>query len=237
MPVSVRGGLPVLIERGVTQTLSFEVLQDGDLATVASGTITILDETGTVIVNAAALTVSSGTCSYSLLNTSVPATLQPAERWQVTLVLSVGGLTETIRKNANLVLNALHPVVGDTDILARHSDLGNLLPASRVNWGVHIQAAYEVIARRLLAKGRRPWLVMSPWSLYDAHLNLALSFIFTDLETYTSGAGKYSEMGKKYMADYESAWGALEFLYDDANSGEVKNTGASVAAQPSIWLA
>lgn len=236
MPVTVRGGLPVIIERGVTQTLTFVVLKDGELATVSAGTITILDEVGTVIVNAAALTISSGTCTYSLNASLVPATLQPSERWQVTLSLTVSALTETIVKDAVLALHALHPIMADADLLARHSDLATLLPSNRTSWFSHIDAAHEVIGRRLLSRGRRPWLVMSPWSFYDCHLNLALSLVFSDLETYTSGSGKYAEMAAKYMQDYESAWTNLEFHYDAAASGNVRDAASSVAGQPSIWL-
>lgn len=236
MPITVRGGLPVIIERGVTQTLSFTLLSSGSSVTPSAGTITILNAEGTAIVSAAAMTLGAGVATYSLISTLIPATMEPEERWQITLTLTIASLTETVVKDAVLAIRALHPVVSDTDLTARHSDLLNLLPSTMTNWNTPIQMAYEIIGRRLLAKGRRPWLVMSPWSLYDCHLNLALALVFTDLETYTTGPGKYSELAKKYMAQYESAWGSLEFVYDAGNTGEVKDAKPSVAAITSIWL-
>ena len=145
-------------------------------------------------------------------------------------------MTQTVVKSASLVLRALHPGVTSDDLYSRHSDLASLLPGSRTSWDASISAAYEVIARRLIARGRRPWLLMSAWSLYDVHLNLALSFVFVDLETYTTGPGKYAELARHYAAAYETAWGALEFLYDHGLTGEVKDSTRSVSAQPSIWL-
>lgn len=233
--ISVSGGMPVQIQRAQTQVLSFAFAEDGLPVAPSSGTINIQSASGVQIVSGGTLTAGSvGT--YQLDASLVPVSLTPEEGWTITLTLIANGLTQTIQKDAILVLQKYNGVISESDLLARHSDLRTLLPAAQASWGPQIQAAMDILGRRLLSKGRFPWLIVSPWSLYDVHLNLALSLVFRDLETYTTGDGKYAEMAAFYLDQYEHAWTNLEFKYAPASDGTLAAATNSTAAQPIIFL-
>jgi len=238
MTLSARIQAPLFIQRAKTQTLRLPVYTDGEPVTITSGTITIYDESGNKKVDTAAITVDSdGYASYSLSSATIPVTLEPAEDWHVEWVLLIDSETHTFRQDAALVIRLLYPVITDVDLRRCHADLSNLLPPNKSSWQDYIDEAWDRITHRLLEQGRRPYLIMSPWSLREVHLNLTLALIMTDLETYSTGRGKYAELADRYHKAFEERWGKLTFTYDASHENDMTSATEGESATPIIWLA
>jgi len=241
--ITARQTLPQLIERAQLTTLRVELWRDGALVAPSSGQITVYDADGAEIVSSAAVTITASVATYAVLAASVPVTLTLSDRWRVKWVLDVGAVSVQVWQDAALVLRALRPVVSDEDLVRRHYELRVWLSQDRSSYQDQRDEAWDVIQGRLLSQGRRPWLVMSPWSLRAVHVALALGIIFRDASSSASGGmGKYDELAKSYMAEYEAEWDRIVLTYDedqddliDADEQGVSGQPVLMAVQPARW--
>jgi len=124
--------------------------------------------------------------------------------------------------------------------------MGYVLPWGQMSfWGAtvitslttyqsYLDEAFLEIQNRLINTGRRPNLVISPYSLRDVHLYLTLALIFEDLSTRLNEA--YELRAQKYRAHYERCWGELKMLIDTDDSGEADDVHHRTAANPTVWL-
>lgn len=242
-PITARQSLPQLIERAQQTVLRVELWRDGALVSPSAGQFTAYDEDGTEIVSSASVTITSGVATYAVLASAVPVTLTLSDRWRVKWVLEVGGVGVTVWQDAALVLRALRPVVSDEDLLRRHYELRVWLSQDRSSYQDQRDEAWDAIEGRLLSQGRRPWLIMSPWSLRAVHVALSLAIIFRDASSSASGGmGKYDELAKSYMAEYEAEWDRIVLTYDedqddliDADEQGVSGQPVLMAVQPARW--
>jgi hypothetical protein len=228
-----RYATPLFIARAMNQTLSCAVRNgSGEAATVSSGTITIRDGGGALIVDAAAVTGGTG-ATYALSAATVPATLTFNQRWSVEwlLTLSTGDVVR-INREAHLVRAVLHPVIDAADLLRRHTDLGTQYNAAARQ--VFVDEAWDTIQGRMIGDGRYPQTVVSAWSLREAHLALALSYAFRDMSTYTNAGGKYTELMDAYAKDFERQWGRINWLTDTDQDGVPSEE--TEAAEPVVFL-
>lgn len=115
---------------------------------------------------------------------------------------------------------SLTPVVSQDDLTQRHSDLPALLgPAA--SYQPYIDESWWTIVNRLIAAGRRPYLVIQPSALRDCHLMLALHLVFLDYSTSAGDGGRWQALAAHYLTAYEQAWGQLRFTYDESDENRV----------------
>lgn len=230
---------PNYLERARTQVVKLPAYRDGALvAPTASGsTFSLFDSSNTAIVDAQPVTVSGSVAEYTLTDTVLSEDLELADHWREEWSLVMpDGTTRLVRRDAGLCLHMLYPVVTLEDLVARHRTLTDILPKADPYAQGYLDNAWITLNNRIVSKGRRPYLIMSPWALKEVHETLALSLIFYDATTsLQEGGGQYKRDGDRYKADSDNAWAALSFAYD-ANQDGVDDGTDNVAAEPVVSL-
>jgi hypothetical protein len=226
--------LPDQLERGRPNALSCPVWQDAALVAPSSGTVTIYDGGGAVLVSAAAVTVTGSIATYSY---TPAATIPYGEGWRVEWSLVIAGVTHVFRNDGALVRVVLHSPITDADLFRRVSalDPSGLAPISSVaDYQDFLDEAHAVIQLRLITNGNRPNLILSPSALREAYITLALALIFGDFETRLSET--YAERASEYRRQYERAWGELRFTYASTDEAEGGSSLRRRSASPTVWL-
>lgn len=233
--LSARLLAPDMLERGVDQLIRCPVYQEGALVAPSVGTVSVFDGSGTAVVDAQAVTITGSIAQYTV-TAATTTSLSLSESWRVEWSLTITGDVHVFRNDAALVRRALYPVVADADLFRRVSALDPASSAcihSLSTLQNYRDEAYSILVLRLLARGNRPNLVMSPSSLRTVHMSLSLSLIFADFSTRLSEA--YGEHAAQYRHEFEQAWSLLSFLYDADDSGAADDTTGRRAAQPTVW--
>lgn len=221
------------IERGRTQVLSCPTSRAGAAAAPSSGTITIYRPDQTVLVGPAAVSIVSSVAQYTLSGATTTSEAL-GEGWLVEWALVMPDtVTHTFRQPAALCRRQLMPVVGQDDMVQRHSDLPALL-GTAASYQPYIDEAWWTITNRLEAQGRRPYLIIQPSALRDCHLMLALHLVFLDYSTSAGDGGRWQALAAHYATQYEAAWGQLRFSYDEDDSNNVDPTKKK-SATSQIW--
>lgn len=218
--------------------LSLSLRAFGGHVAPSGGTISIYDESGQLVVEDEPVVLDNDDLTYEVLPAMVPATLSLSDRWQVRWKVSFPGKPDQlITQPAHLCRSRILPVISDYHLLRRHSDLNNLLPADQPSWQSYLDDAWEDIQIRLLEMGRRPYLILSPFSLKGVHTAMTLARIFRDLSTYTQGPGKYAELASHYEEEAEKLWGSIRFDYDFDEDGFVSDEDEiNAAGEPVVYL-
>jgi hypothetical protein len=234
-PYTIRLPMPDLVVKGLDHVIRAPAYRDGALVAPTSATVSVYDADQTAVVATAVATISGDIASYTIPAATTSA-LDVEEGWRVEWELVHTGVTTRARNDAALVLRTLYPVVADVDL--RHRVRG-LDPSAAASITVETDLqdftddAWITIGLRLIDRGNRPNLIMSPSSLRECHLNLALSFVFGSLAGPTND---FLERSEDFYAKYEAAWNRLTFTYDANDDGEADGAGARKAAAQSVWI-
>jgi hypothetical protein len=86
-----------------------------------------------------------------------------------------------------------------------------------------------------VAQGRRPYLIIQPSALRDAHLALTLQLIFLDFQTSAGEGGRWQALAEHYGRAYTEAWGQLRFNYDESDENKV-NPNTKKSGTSTVWL-
>lgn len=223
------------IERGRNQDLTCPTYRAGALVAPLSGTITIYRADGTVVVNAAAVAITGSVATYVLLG-SVTTSLALEEGWLIEWTLQMTATVQNVfRQDAALVRRTLYPVVTDADLFRRHSDLPALLASGATSYQDALDEAWATITNRLVAQGRRPYLIIQPSALRDCHLALTLQIVFTDYQTSAGDGGRWQALAEHYQRMYTEAWNQLRFSYDESDENKV-NPATKKGGASTVWL-
>lgn len=222
------------IERGRTQVISCPTSRAGATATPTAGTVSVYRPDGTALVSAQAVTIpAASVAQYSLSGASTSAEAL-GEGWLIEWALTMpDSVVHTFRQDAALCRRTLYPTIDQNDLVQRHSDLPSLL-GSAVSYQPYIDEAWSTICNRLIADGRRPYLVMQPSAFRDVTLMLTLHLIFLDYSTSAGDGGRWQALAGHYATQYEQAWGQLRFVYDEADENRVDPTKKK-SASSQIW--
>jgi len=208
-----------LIVRGVDSALYLRIEQAGVAVTPSTLTVSVYRPDGSALVTAAAVTPAA-TSVYT-----VPAAATTGEAlgdlWRVEWTATISGVPTVYRNEAALVRTKLHPVITDTDLYNIASGLDPTSATaltSETTYTTWRDEAWNQINARIIGQGQRPWLVMSPVAIRDAHLYLSLALIFEDLATRLNEA--YEMRAASYRRHYEAAWTRLNFRYDADEQGQ-----------------
>jgi hypothetical protein len=223
------------VELGVAQTLTLEVYPEDSAtqSTATAGTLT-LTQGGSTLLSAVSATVGgSSTASYPLLAATTSA-LSPADDLLEVWRLTIGGLTETFQRSGYLVRRAWHPTITDADLIDYHSDLASLRPASLTTYEPYRRRAGNWLQTRLIAKGRRPWLLFDAWALTEVHICKTLALVFADFES-SVGDGRYAKLATAYQEQAEGALTSVTFRYDAAETGTIDDE-TQKSSSPPVFL-
>jgi hypothetical protein len=176
-----------LIQKGAAQSLSLTVYSSASL-TVASGTVSVYDPTGTAIVDAATVTATGATASYTLSGTEfADSTIGGGYREEWALTLSDGS-TPTFTRPAILCRLPIYATVTPDDLVAVNSQLPGVgrftFDNVETTWSVwawaKLDACWSETLRSLEQMGRLPDRIVS-LSLHDYHRTLTLWRMYREL--------------------------------------------------------
>lgn len=230
-----RQSLPRIIEIGIAQTLTLEVYPEDSStqSTATAGTLTVRQGSTTLLSAVSATVGGSSTASYALL-AATTSSLSLSDDWLEVWSLTISGAIETFTRSGYLVRRAWHPTITDADLIDAHSDLATLRPPTLTTYEPYRRRAGNWLQTKLIAKGRRPWLLFDAWALTDAHVCKTLALIFTDFHS-ALGDGRYKELAADYQAQAEAAFTAITFRYDTAETGTI-DSEAQTGPVPPIFL-
>lgn len=225
--------LPV-IERGVDSILTAPVYRDGALVEPTSATCAVYDSSNSIVSSGSASIVAD-VATYTVASAST-STRTPEEGWRIewTITLSDG---EVLRPacEAVLALRRLRPVVSDQDLLRYHPALSRLRPPTEASYQDYLDATWREVEAKLIASGKRPWLVISPQALRGYHLSLTLSAIYRDFATGGPSSTEWA-LADKYESQAAGEWASLVLSVADASTGQADSGGGREGVQPSYWL-
>lgn len=231
-----------MIQRGVDNLLTQPMYDSGALvAPTASGsTCTVYDATNTAIATPA-VSVSSSVARATLLAASTSG-LTLGEGWRVEWALVMpDGTTRTVRREAALVRTRLLPPATWADIFRREPGLDPatahpLHSLTLAELDPYLDEAWIMIEARLLANGRRPWLVLSAHALREPLILATLALIFQSFVTRLAPA--YEQQARLYQDRFEKSWSSMRFAYDADDDGAADGGSSPVrqGAVGSVWL-
>lgn len=222
---------PQLIEQGRTNDLRIVVRRSGAVVIPTLATITITDGSGTVLVDAANVTIVDGIPSYP---TATFASSQRGAGWLVSWALTLGGKVRHYRAPAILVACLPYPTVSDQTIYDRLPMLQASLPGSVTKATTHqavIDRTWREMLRWLERQGPRPHLVVNQDALEEPHLLLAISRIFEDLSV---NQPKYAEYAKLYLEKHRLALADVQ-VSEAVDSSATGAVGRKKSARGSTW--
>lgn len=237
---SVRLPLPDLFERGTDTVAYAPVYLDGALVAPSAGTVSVYDTNNVAVVDGAAVTISGDIAQYTVTGATTTG-LTLGEGWRIEWALTVGALTVNAVNDAALVRRVLHPAISDVDLYRRVPALdpnGSAPITSLTDYQDALDESWTVLQRRLIDKGHRPSLVISPGALRECHLQLCLGMVYDDLQVRLANPD-YADRAKVAYDRYEAAWKGLALVYDEDDDGQVdlgEDGTPARRSQPSIWL-
>lgn len=222
---------PLILARAQDNAVSLEVWGPTGRQEPTSGTLSIYDADDTVIVNAAAITVSGGKATYTVLAASVPATLELSDSWRAVWSLSIGGNTEVFHQDAQLVRRAWRPSVTALDLFTASPQLRNSYnpDTTEDNQALYdiLMAAIEDTQARLVENGMRPWLIFEQWRLNRYVVQLTLGRIYRShlFDQASENTTQLDTLATHHEEDAEKAWDGMNFRYDSLETGKGSDMG------------
>ena len=223
---------PSLIVRGAACVVKLPAYRDGALVAPASGTYTLIAPGGSLVVSAAAVTISSSIATYTIPSGTLPATLEPlGEGWQEEWSLTFSGdaVPYVVRRTAALARVAIYPVITDADFTPLYPKLNTYKSGGISSYQPMIDEAWKEIMQRIIQGARLPYLIRTPDALREAHLHLSLSIVFGGFGMAADSA-HFRDLAKLHRERYEAAWGSINWQQDSAQSGLVDDPSTRLAA-------
>ncbi len=237
---TARFQLPDLIERGRDNLIKCHTYRDGAIVAATSGTVSVFDSNGTAVIDAAAVTIASSVAQYNVTASNLSGKsleIGWSVQWKLTMP---DGVVHSFRNSAALVRSRLYPVISDVDIYRRHPDFDPSDAASVATTGINYQnyldECWVEIQSKLIERGNRPNLIMSPSSFRQVHLYGSLELICRNFSSTAGDGSRWQNLAATYGEKYAAAWRDLNFLYDSDDDGVSDDSTHRRAASASIWL-
>lgn len=230
MSYAIRSFGPQIIVKSTGSTLQMSLfdLDTGELATLASATVSVYDENGTSVSSGSA-TISNNVASYSVTSGSVSAE-DYNQYWTVEWTTPLGIFIQ----HAALVRTSPHCPISTDDILDECPELyiGEWRDSQGevVDWSRFIRAAYKEFYSRLSNNTRWPWKIVNPWTFRSFLINWTLMRIYESL--MTDGNTRYETLANRFGERAEDEWTRIQLIYD-TNEDRGRN---NKSADPVIYL-
>jgi hypothetical protein len=217
---AARFALPDIIVRNRDSHAVLEVYYNGARQSLSAVTATVYRPDGTTFATPTPVLSDGNKVATITITAASTASESLADGWRISYVATVDGNVYEFANEAMLVRSALWPVVSDASLFKRVSSLdpsGTTPITSQTTYQDYRDEAWIEINNRLIQKGNRPALVLSPSALRSVHLELTLALIFDDLSTRLNEA--YETRAQQYRRQYLHSWGQLTFHYDYDQTG------------------
>lgn len=232
-----------MLERNRDNVITQPIYDAGALVapTAVGSTVSVYDATGTLVVSPTVSVVGS-VAQATVTAATLPTTLSLGEGWRVEWsLLCADGTTRLIRRDAALVRTRLLPPAGWADVFRREPGLDPsgthpIHALTLAELDPYLDEAWVQLEGRLLAAGRRPWLVISPQALREVLILSVLALVYQSFVTRLKPA--YQEIASQYAAQRELAWSQVRLAYDADDDGQADggDTPDLVGGQTSVWL-
>lgn len=232
--VRPRVTLPAYFLRGGTTVAELPVYVDSTLtAPSAGGTFSLVRPDGTKAVDTQTVTITASVATYSV---TLASTETPGEGWACVWSLTVGGVAYTFRQDAACVLTVYRCGVSTVDLERRHPELAGQYPTGHTNWEPAIEEADLTVQRYLMEKGRRPCLILSPWSTHRPTQLYALAYAFRMCVTYSTENSRFQALADKYEAEARLALESMVLTYDENEDAHPDASEQGQTGSPVIFL-
>lgn len=226
------------LERGVANTLTVAVQKDdGTSVTPTSGTCTVTDANGDNIASPSNVSTSGGVVSAAV---TPPSSVSYGGGYTVVWSLTVTGESSpiVIEHPALVVRRVLTCPITTTDLfrLAPQLDPAGDNPVSRATVADNVEAireAWTQVMSRIIARGRRPSLILDSSALRNVTLQTALGIRWRQLAQ--TGNGTYLELARDHEARAVHEWTAVTFRYDTDEDGKPDSASRRGMVR-TLWL-
>lgn len=234
--ISVRAVVVPCYVRGQANTASIEIERSAADLTVTSATYSLLDATGTAVVDAQAATIAAGSASYALTTTHLPSTLTPEAGWSELWVIVYSGQTYRYQREVVIGQRAMLCPISDTDLQRRFSRIA-AQSSDRVSWQEKIDEAFTTVLTELIALHLWPQRILSPSTIRPIVLAQAIVLILDDMSMQQANRGNYAELAKSYRDQLAAAWTKMTVAMDNDEDGVDDSGGTErTPVQPAIVL-
>lgn len=220
---SFRTRAPDVLERERAQVLRMPAYRDGALAapTVAGSSFTLLDPSGTAVVDGKAITVVSDIAQVALTAGDLPDTLDLSDMYQERWVLVMpDGTTRTVRREAAVARFLLTCPVADPDIVnGEYPDLVNELGDFATSLQGFIDEAWAQLLNKLWNRGRWPEMLVSQSSIREPIRQKTMALIFKFLYRQTSGNNRFLDLMNRHESEWEKAFNEMTSRLDTDMDG------------------
>lgn len=228
-----------LLCRAETNTTELKIYQNGSQVIPTSAKITVLKPDGSGIVQDIAATVQeSGTMTYVINASKLPATLTLGEGYLIEWNATIDGNEYIFRRTAAVTLRKLYPTVSDIDLTEEYANLDSLRPASMTSYEQYILSAWTEILRRIRNTGMGyEYLVLSPEAFHDTLKHLALYKIFKDFHSSLGQSnGRFYDLSQLHYGHYKREYDSITFIYDENHQGRTDEPDDRTKGRPVIYL-
>ena len=224
---------PEILEKSRDNLVKCPIYRDGALVAPDSAAITLYDQNRVVLIDAETMMITNDIAQYTI-EAAILASGQFSEGWTIEYELVFDGVYQTFQNDCALVRRRLYPVVTDIVIQRRNTDIRELMNSNQMSLQNYIDEAWYFIESKLIAMGRRPWLVMSPSSLREVHIAKTLHLIAIDFSTSQGESSKWNQLTEVYEKAFKVAWEEVSFVYEENSDG--KPGLGRKAGTPAFWL-
>lgn len=218
---------PTYRERARGERATFQVELEGAVVAPASGTFTLLDPAGVVLLTGN-VAISDSVAYFDITAADLPATLSLGRGYREDWALVFGSDDPQIfSRDVVLVRTKPYPVLTDSDITDVYSDLGRHLPSGVTTWQTQRNAAWKVILGRLEGQGVFPEGIVTSWALREVHFELTCHYIGRDNKKTTGD--RWDGMAADHKKEFELAWKRLRFRTDSDGDGAADSELASAS--------
>lgn len=235
---TARFDLPELLERARNNTVRCTVYRAGAIISPVSGSVAVYDESNAQVWSSS-ISIGGTGIAFATITSATLAGRPYSDAWRIVWSLVMGdGTTRTFDNECMLVRRALFPVVTEADLYRIASSLdpaGAACIHSESSFAPKLDEAWIQIQGRLLAKGNRPNLILSPTALRDPHLYLTLALIFEDFSTRLNPA--FAGIAMQYRGHWNDSWAQVRFLEADSDDdGTPANQARKGTSVSTLWL-
>lgn len=221
---SVRFSGPSMIEQGKDQDVIVNLEKDGDAVHPSSATFTVYRPEGTKIVDDISATVMGGKITGSIAAAETTGE-NLGRNWLVQFDAVISGSTYRFYNDAVLCLARLYPPIGQTDLIARHSDVVALVSTAKADLQDYIDTAWSDITNRLYSDSVPFWKFRTPSALRGVMFARCFELIFRDYSTLFDAGDRYADLADRYAETYSTEFDQMRNRID-ANEDNTIDTDA-----------
>ena len=224
---------PTMIEKNKDQDVAVTVERSGSAASISSATVSVYTQDGAVIKEGVSCTISGGTATGAIVAADT-ANQMLSRNWLLQFDVTISGKVYRFYNDAVLCKARLYSPVGQSDLIARHSDVVNLVATSKANLQDYIDTAWADITGQMYSDAVPFWRFRTPSALRGAMFARCFELIFRDYSTLFDAGDRYSVLSDRYAEQYDSEMNKLRSKIDKDEDNILD--GDSVPATASIHL-